>query len=1007
MSWCLGWFAVWASGVAWADDSAALQLFERSVAQVLTTRCLECHNAETQEGGLDLSTQTTLHAGGERGPAIVPGRGDDSLLIKLVQRRHEPFMPAEGEPLTPAEIDALRRWIDLGGVYHRPLGADPEPGTDWTTRRITDEDRRHWAFQPLRSIAVPSITGVSHPIDVFLRQEQLARGLTPTPPTDRRTWLRRVTRDLWGLPPTAAEVASFVADPSPLAEAQAIDRLLADPRYGERYARHWLDLARFAESHGFEHDYDRPTAYHYRDYVVRALNENQPFDEFVRWQIAGDELSPDDRWAHMATGFLAAGVHSTQITKNEVERHRYDELDDIVSTIGTAFLGLSVGCARCHDHKYDPIPQADYYRLVAAFTETVRSEVELDFDPTGYAADRARFELEHQPYVAAVETYEREQLPGRLRAWRDSEAFRTLHPRWFLPREQAWTSQGGAKFVPQPDASFLVTGPRADHDIYTLRLRTDLPRIAAVRVEALSDVSLKNGGPGRADNGNFALSRLTLRPVDPAESTTNREAVRLTNPRATFEQLGLPIAASLDDNPNSAWAVDPQFGRPHAAGFDLATPIETPTGQSTKLELELRFECNVGHAMGRVRVSLATEPGLPPDNEPGFDERVWAILTRPIETWSSEEAALVETWYRPHDPAWVRLDEARQAHAAMAPKPRTQKVLVATEGLPAVTLHTQAAKEYLDVTHFLKRGDPDHKAGVAAPGVLQVVSATAGELAAWRPTERAGSRTPQQRRALAAWLTDVERGAGALLARVAVNRAWQHHFGTGLVATSSDFGRRGEPPTHPELLDWLAFEFVRGGWDVKRLHRLIVTSAAYRQSAATEPATLAADPENRWWARWQPRRLEGEAIRDALLSVSGLLDERLEGPGTLDPQQRRRSLYFTVKRSQLIPMLTVFDGPDGTTPVPVRPRTTVAPQALWLLNDPTVQAAAQRLATEIPRGDNLTQDLERLFQAVLQRGSTDGETEALRETLHATNDPETWRAVVQMVLVLNETLMLE
>lgn len=968
-----------------------LKLFDERIGALLTQRCLECHSGEKLEGGLDLSSRDALFKGGERGPAVVTGRGRDSLLTKLVRRQQEPHMPAEGDPLSDSDIQLLTEWINCGAPYSRPLGNAGVVADDWTRRRITPDQAQHWAFQPLSRAPLPSADPRGgNPIDAFLQAARVEHQASSSPVADRRTRIRRLTLDLLGLPPSPDEVDAFVSDRSPGSYDRLVDRLLADPRHGERYARHWLDLARFAESHGFEHDYDRPTAFHYRDFVIQALNDNLPYDEFVRWQIAGDELAPGSRLAQMATGFLAAGVHSTQITANEVERHRYDELDDMLNTIGTSMLGLSIGCARCHDHKFDPIPQADYYRLLSAFTTTVRSEVELDFDPQGYASALAAFEREHAPYVAAVADYERNVLPQRLEEWLATDAARSLNPVWLSPSAMEVRSEAGATFTLQADGSWLASGKSGDHDTYIIRLRTQLPNVSAVRIEALSDVSLKNGGPGRADNGNFALSRIEIaasrglraKGQEPDPTSNPQPSTVTTQPiisaaRATFEQLGLPIAAALDDSPASAWAVDPQFGRHHAAVFDLAEPWQTPAGQESEMTLRLIFQCNTRHTMGRIRVSLAASPHVVADNDAAFAEEILTILKAPRAAWTAEQTARMLQWYRDRDDGWQEVERRRAAHAANAPQPRVQKVLVATEGLPAIKLHTQAAQEFLNETHFLRRGDPEKKDRVADLGVLQAVSATGGDVAPWRQTPPKEWRTTYRRRALAAWMTDVDQGAGALLARVAVNRLWQHHFGRGLVATPSDFGRRGEPPSHPELLDWLAVELVRRNWDLKGIHRLIVTSSAYQQALANDPAQLAADPGNHWLGRWQPRRLEAEAIRDALLSVTGLLDERQFGPGTLDPNQTRRSIYFTMKRSQLVPMLAVFDAPDGTTGVGQRAETTIAPQALWQLNDQQVRRAAQELSNRIASQANDPADrVHQLYRSLFQRTPSESELRA-------------------------------
>jgi hypothetical protein len=527
------------------------------------------------------------------------------------------------------------------------------------------------------------------------------------------------------LPPEPEEVEKFVNDPAPDAYEKLIDKLLASPQHGERWARHWLDLARFAESHGYEQDYDRPTAYHYRDFVIKAFNSDLPYDKFVKWQIAGDEYEPDNPLALMATGFLAAGTHATQITKNQVEKERYDELDDMARTIGTAMLGVTIGCARCHDHKYDPIPTKDYYRLLSTFTTTVRSEVEIDLDPKGNRETRTKYDAEQRHLLARLRNYEQ---------------------------------------------------------------------------------------------------------------------------------------ALAQDDPTT-------------------------------------------------------------------------------------------------DPHWRQLHQLALDHAKAPPKLAITKALISTEGLPAVRLHTQGG-DFLEHTHFLTRGDPNQKGEVATQGFLQVLMRDADQEKHWQAAPPSGWRTSYQRRALAEWITDVDHGAGHLLARVIVNRLWQHHLGTGIVATPSDFGFQGDRPTHPELLDYLASELIDHGWSLKHIHKLIMTSGVYMESTQVDNAKAKVDARNRLFWRKTPHRLEAEAIRDSLLAVSGQLDLKQFGPGTLEPTMKRRSIYFFVKRGQLVPMMVLFDGPDTLQGLEQRVTTTIAPQSLLLMNNAQVRSCAESFAKRIsPKQDLALEDL--------------------------------------------------
>jgi hypothetical protein len=931
-----------------AQMTKGLELFKKHVQPLLRQRCLKCHGGKKIKADFDLSTRKGLLRGGESGPAILLGKARASLLYQLITHAKEPRMPKGGK-LAAGDVAQIAAWIDCGAPYDGPL-AGPEKATSWTQKEVSADARRFWSFQPLHRTNPPRVKNgawVRTPLDRFILAKLEAAGLRPNRPATRRQLIRRAYFDVIGLPPAPEEVEAFVNDSAPDAYERLLDRLLASPHHGERWARHWLDLARFAESHGFEHDYDRPSAYHYRDFVIKAFNQDMPFDQFVQWQIAGDEIAPDNNLALTATGFLAAGVHSTQITKNEVEKQRYDELDDMLATIGTSMLGLTIGCARCHDHKFDPIPQRDYYRLLSTFTTTVRSEIDLNTDPEDYRRRKAIFDLEHAPYIAALKSFEADQLPARLAHWEKSEAANPKSFPWVILDVTSAKSQGGAIFKRLPDGSLLAGGANAKFDIYTFSATTDLTGIRSIRLEALADPSLVKGGPGRAANGNFALTdfRVTAAPKDGKGKPV---PIPVRNARATFEQSGLPVKAAIDDDPKSAWAVDPQFGKDHAATFETVSPVGFPGG--TILTFSLRFNCNTGHNIGRPRLAITTAQPTVDLRAAGIPQGVLSIVKAPAASRTPSQSAALLAWFRTTDPQWQKVTRQLEEHSRKAPKPALVKALISSEGLPAIRLHTQGG-DFLTETDFLRRGDPTQKEGVANQGFLQVLMTAPDRDKHWQTAPPKGWRTSFRRRALANWLTDVHYGAGQLLARVIVNRLWQHHMGRGIVATPSDFGTRGEPPSHPQLLDWLATELIQNGWRLKPIHKLIMASAVYRQSSRSEEAKRHADREDRLFWRRPLHRLEAETIRDTLLVVGGRLDGRMYGPGTLDPANRRRSIYFTVKRSRLLPAMQLFDAPEALTGVGARPTTTIAPQALLLLNNPNVRASAKAFARRITRGD--------------------------------------------------------
>jgi len=943
-----------------ADMEKGLALFKSDVASLLTEHCVKCHGGEKgTKGGFDLSTRELAMKEADSGKGIVPGKSANSLLVTSI--RHEDpdlEMPKKAPKLSDEAIAKITQWVDFGAPYGKPL-IDGKLVRDKS--KVTDNDRKFWSFQPLANPVPPPVKDAARPktpIDQFILAKIEEKGLEPSAPADKRKLIRRAYFDLIGLPPAPERVEQFVNDGSPDAFGKVVDELLANPHYGERWGRHWLDLARYAESHGYEQDYDRPNAYHYRDYVIRALNRDQPYDEFLRWQIAGDEFAPEDPEAWKATGFLAAGTHATQITANQAEKERYDELDDLAATIGNAVLGLSVGCARCHDHKFDPIPASDYYRFIATFTTTVRSDHDLILNPVEYLPAHQKWEQEHAPLLSARDKFEKEQLPARLQRWEEAGG-QVLAPLWTVLKEGEASSKGGATMERQSDGAFLVTGTNPDYDVFTITVPASEGRLTGLKLEALKHEGLVRSGPGRGPNGNFALSDFTVEVTNPGGQTA---PLKLAAASATFEQKGLPVQATIDADPRSAWAVDPEFGKDHAAVFALAEPVTVEAG--TKLTFTLQFNNNRQHAIGRLRLSTtdSSEPSVPAGKVEATLAEVQRILKIAPGQRKPAEVEKVLAWFRPQDADWRKLDAAVSAHASLAPQPEKVTALISSEGVKAVRLHTQGP-DFYEKTFLLKRGDVNQKLEEATPGFLQVVTRAAESK--WSPPQSAHARTPMKRAALAQWLTDPDSGAGHLAARVIVNRLWQHHLGRGIVPTPSDFGAQGDRPSHPELLDYLANELIRSGWRLKPLHRQIMLSAVYQQSSRADPANLL-------FAHQSRQRLEGETIRDAILAVSGVLDEQMFGPGTLDDGMKRRSIYFQIKRSQLPPMMVTFDGPDTLQSNGLRSSTTVAPQALLLLNNESIRQAARHWAAELVK-EPVEPAVRRAYVAAIGRPPADDE----------------------------------
>jgi hypothetical protein len=976
-------------------DPDGIAFFEAKIRPVLADKCYECHSAAKKvKANLHLDSRAGMLAGGESGPSVVPGRPEKSLLIKAISYHDEDLEMPPKERLSDAVVADFVAWVKRGA---------PDPRVDSKTPIGPDyaKAKEHWAYRPLQRPPVPvprDTTWPRTPVDHFIRAAQEQAMVAPAAPADRRAIIRRLTLDLTGLPPTPEEVDAFIADGAPDALERVVDRLLASPQFGVRWARHWLDLARFAESHGYEQDYDRPFAWHYRDFVVDAFNQDLPWTTFTTWQLAGDEVAPENDMALKATGFLAAGVWPTQITKNEVAKARYDALDDMLGTTFTAMLGTTVACARCHDHKLDPIRSRDYYQLLATFTTTVRTEIERDATSADFPQRLAAFTAAHEPLVAALEAYERDQLPAKFAV--AEPAIDAAALRWIVAVPTVRKSSGGATITPQDDGSLLVTGKNPDHETLTFTVVSDLVGITGLRLEALAHPSLKKGGPGRADNGNFCLSDLsvTAAPRSGGEPVT----VKLIQAASTFDQQGLGVALAIDADGTSGWAVDPQFGKDHAGVFTFAEPVAFPGGAI--LTITLRFANNLRHGMGRPRLSLTTGP-VTLDGGSLTAEVASALRIPAAERTAAQRTTLLH-WWRGTDPGWRALKEQVDAHQRQQPQREQTKVLIASEGLPAVRLHTQGA-DFFPETHFLRRGDPDQRMEVVSQGFWSLFAVDGPSR--WQQAPPSGARTSHRRAALARWMTDVDHGAGHLLARVAVNRVWQHLFAKGLVATPSDFGYSGERPTHPDLLDWLASEFIAGGWRVKPLIRSLVLSATYAQSGMANAEALANDPQNRLLTRHRRHRLEAEAVRDTLLAISGLLDPRLGGAGTRDESSRRRSLYFTIKRSALIPFLVAFDFPEPLQGVAERPATIVAPQALALLNNPQARVWAEGFAKRLSGVGDDVATVTAAWRIALGRDpgtdeSRDAATFLSRQTEARGDRAAALADFAQVVMCLNEVI---
>jgi hypothetical protein len=820
--------------------------------------------------------------------------------------------------------------------------------------------RTWWSLRPLSRPDVPALhtragdsagpheiaaSGRS-PIDAFVFDQLQREDFAPAPEADRRTLIRRLSFDLLGLPPVPEDVDAFTADPSPDAFERLADRLLASPRHGERWARHWMDAAHFAETHGHDQDRVREHAWPYRDYLVAAFNADKPYARFVEEQVAGDVLFPDDPGAVPALGFLASGPWDESslrdIREDTLDREigRYLDRDDVVATVMQTFASTTVQCARCHDHKFDPVPQEDYYALQAVFAGVDKANREYEPDP-GVHRERRRLKR----LLAAVEGSDRtlllaKEAQAEVEAWEAARSQQDVEWRVVVP--ETFVSTGGATLALRPDGSLLAAGPRPERDTYTLSAPSPLAAVTALRLEVLPDPSLPQRGPGRTDNGNLHLSELRLLAFA-AGAVTGTE-LKLRNPSSDFDQEGWTAAHAIDGDLKTAWGVFPRVGEPHEAVFELAERLSLPAGG--RLAFVFDQVHGGGHLIGRFRLAVT-------DAEPPSRASVLPLALR--------EVLAV--------PPSGRSDDQRAALAAHVLGARARRELAA---LPGPALVYAAASDFAPdaghrpagsprPVHVLRRGDVRRPGEAAAPGALECV---AGMPAHFEVQDLANEGA--RRAALAKWLSDPRQ---PLTWRSIANRLWHHHFGRGLVETPNDFGRMGGLPSHPELLDWLAVRLRDGGGSLKDLHRAVVTSATWRQSVRQVTELAARDGSNRLLWRANRQRLDAESVRDAVLAISGRLDLRMGGPsdrqfdlkpgihvtpridyGKFDLDSdagRRRSVYRFLFRTLPDPLMDALDCPAGDQLTPARNASVTVAQALALWNSAFVARHSEHLAVRL------------------------------------------------------------
>jgi hypothetical protein len=915
--------------------------YERDVAPILSQNCYRCHGPKKQQGGLALHLQERAMTGGDSGSAIAPGKSAESRLIRYVAGLVEDYqMPPEdaGKPLTSEQIGLLRAWIDQGARW-------TSTGSAIGARPAAD----HWSFRPPRRVAPPAVKHpgwVRNPIDAFVLGHLEREGLSPSPGADKATLIRRVSLDLTGLPPTLDEVDAFLADNRPDAYERLVDRLLASPHFGECWARHWLDKARYADTNGYEKDRDR-SIWPYRDWVIRAINANLPFDRFTIEQIAGDLLPNATTSQKVATGFH----RNTMINEEggiDVEEFRFISVVDRVATTGTVWLGLTIGCAQCHSHKYDPISQREYYSLFAFLDNA--DEPEFDVPDPAIAARRTEIAREIDRLEAGLKDHYPSDGPASLKA-KAAAWEKSIKPvQWTVLTPDRLASKKHATLTVQPDGSVLASGDKPNNDVYTVELATDLKGITALRLEVLTDPSLPDGGPGRAplfQVGDFLLTEFQLAAApaaaDPSGKRPSPRSVRLARATEDFAAKGRPAALAIDGKTDTGWSINGGAGKDHAAVFELAEDLgvgkeHSSDGCGTRLIVTMHQEYIHQTTIGRFRISATTDPR--PVRASGVPADVEAILLVAPARRMEAQSRRVEQYYLSIAP---ELTKAREPIAALRRSlPRFPTTMVMQERRPEHARTTQVHRR----GEFLKPAEP------VEPGVPAVL----------HPLPPGA---PRNRLTLARWLVDP---ANPLVGRVVMNQFWQAYFGRGLVSTPEDFGTQGARPTHPELLDWLATEFLRQGWSTKVMHRLIVTSATYRQSSRATPELLARDPRNEHLGRGPRFRVTAEVVRDIALSAAGLRADRIGGPSVFPPQPEgatalaysqsawpvnngadryRRGLYTFLKRTAPYAASITMDAPTSEATCVRRERSNTPLQALTLLNDAVFVEAAQALARRI------------------------------------------------------------
>ena len=931
-------------------------LFSKKVYPVFRENCFDCHGPDKRKGGLRLDRKREAMLGGDTGPVIFPGDSLNSSLYKLISNTDEgKRMPPKGDPISDESIVAIKQWIDEGAVWPNSLAGG-----------LKNDRPKHWSFQiPKRTIppVVQNATWPRNSIDHYVLAKLEKEGIEPSPRAGKAMLIRRLSFDLLGIPPSAEQVREFLNNDSPDSYNQLIDRMLASDAYGEHWGRFWLDKARYADSDGYEKDNVRPTAWVWRDWVIDAINSDIPYDQFSINQIAGDMLPGAGIGEKLATGFHRNTLHNTEGGTDQ-EEFRIKAVVDRLSTASSIWLGLTMGCAECHTHKYDPITQREFYEMMAFFNTSNDQSIQAPNvrELSQFTAVKADWENKKVQIEEDLALYLKNELPKKQIDWEKNYASRI--PDWSPFNIKRISSTDDVKLSFDREGVIKATGENPNTATYTFVGKTSLKKITGFRLVALK---VNEKGAGRADNGNFVINQFR---ADLLTADGKTQPISFTDAKATFSQNNFDVIKAIDGKiaSESGWAVSPKLKQDNFAIF-ATNPILVPNDATIKITIVQSH--GKQHTLGSLKLELSDS--ISPTKFATIPSNIVDILSVSSTNRNEKQSTIVQKWFQDNiDESAKALQKKLNENAKLAPKYPGPKASIVVE-------QSKKRKTYIHI-----RGDFLRKAAEVQPSTLSV-------LHPFKNDQKAN------RLEFAKWIFDSD---NPLTGRVSVNYIWQNLFGSALVKTVDDFGVRGDLPSHPKLLDWLANEFQQLNWSRKELIRTIVSSATYQQSSSMREDLQVIDPDNRWLARQNRFRLSGEGVRDLQLYAAGLLSLRKYGPSIKPPlpsdiaalgyansvqwkastgeNKYRRGIYIHAQRTVPYPMLATFDANDTSVACMRRENSNTPLQALTLLNDPVFFESAQALGRLMNKQTgSLRQRIKYGFERCVSRPANNAEIDRL------------------------------